>query len=255
VIAATPLPAVVCRDSDRAAWWSSIAPAYRPFTRLSPTSVQEERNPAALIERLNIFRAVVAEAQVQGMDASCIAAARAAVLEYMDASIERVRVLSSPSGVSSDALRAAEERLSRTDAGITAALWEVGVLQEADSPVAQGIARGSGALCGAAGWYAAVEPLRQQFDTFAAQIDVATMPASTVRGLINDMQAVAGNADALTIPACATVPNALRAAIMSETVSAYQSLLVGQRASADAALERAAAAQARYRAWQLWLNG
>lgn len=247
--------AVVCRDQDRATWWASITAAYRPFTRLTPASVQEERNPGALIERLNIYRAVVADAQVPGMDASCVSAARAAVLEYMDASIERVRALTTPGGVPSDVLRAAEARLTQTDAAITAALWEVGALQEADSPVAQGIARGSGAVCGAVGWYAAVEPLRQQFDTFAAQIDVATQPATTVRGLISDMQAVAGNADALDVPACAATPNALRAAIMNETIAAYQALLVGQRANADAAFARAQAAEARYRSWRVWLVG
>ncbi len=253
---ATPVQAaVVCRDQDRAAWWASIAAAYRPFTRLTPASVQEERNPGALIERLNIYRAVVADAQVPGMDASCVSAARAAVLEYMDASIERVRALTTPGGVPSDVLRAAEARLTRTDAAITAALWEVGALQEADSPVALGITRGSGVACGAVGWYTAVESLRQQFDTFAAQIDVATQPATTVRGLISDMQAVAGNADALDVPACAATPNALRAAIMNETIAAYQALLVGQRANADAALARAGAAEARYRAWQVWLVG
>ncbi|GEM_PF-3453976 len=250
---ATPIPD--CRPADLAAWWALQADNYADFTAVTPETIAAEDNPGALIQQLIFKQGYSSEVTVPNLPVPCYEDARASLLGLMDHTIERVRVLSAAGGVDPSALAFVEANLNDATAAMTGTLWQVGALVEADSPVALNVARGSGEGCGAATWYGQIEPIRVQFAGYADQIDVVALPATSVRELITNMQAVAGNADALTAPACASVPNQLRAAVMIDAIAAYTSLLSGQTANANQAFDRAASAEARYRAWAAWLAG
>lgn len=251
-----PLPTALptCEQADRAAWWAGVDLAYRQFTAITPEVIASIENREAYLERLRLQREFIVNFQTPGIDEGCIASARAAALAYADAVIERVRILTELTGVDPNALNDSDARLAEAEFAITLTLWEVGALVEPESPPALALARGSGAACGAAEWYAQVEPIRADFAATAAQIDVVAMQPTTVRSLITEMQALAASADALPVPPCALVPNQLRAAIMTDQVLAFESLLRGQNAVADEAMARAEVAEARYALWKAWLS-
>ncbi|MBK8022457.1 MAG: hypothetical protein IPK19_13775 [Chloroflexi bacterium] len=254
----TPVPE--CRAEDIQAWWQLQLDNYNTFTALTADTIRGEDNPAALLERLRLRREYSSAAAVPTLAEVCIAETRAALLTLFDAIMTWGRAIATAANplsdptTSRDALVAAESALIDARAGMTAALWEVGLLEEADSPAAEGVARGSGPACGFTGWLASVEPQYAQFKAYAVQIDVATLPASTVRELIGNMQAIQGNIAAVLVPDCAFTPSQLLQGAMAQQVTAFENQLAGRAQAGLDGLAEAARLETRFAAWAAWMG-
>ncbi|MBL8131510.1 MAG: hypothetical protein JNL42_06605 [Anaerolineae bacterium] len=249
---ATPVPE--CRPDDIQAWWALQQDNYDTFTALTPDAVLAEDNINALLERLRLRREYSAAATIPSLAEECIAGTRAALLSLFDATMIWGRALVGAPGTDPAALFQAEEALTGARAVMTAALWEIRIVEEAESPISENLARGSGAACGAAGWLEAVEPQFRALKEYAAQVDVVNLPASTIRELIGNMQAVQGNISQIVVPDCAFTPSQLLQGAMAQRITAYENQLAGRAQAGLDGLAEAARLEARFAAWMAWLG-
>jgi hypothetical protein len=178
----------------------------------------------------------------------CVEAARDALLRGLDAMIEASRALNS-----GDLTTVAQQQANANDAfaDLTVQLWLMGATADANAPTALGVARNSGAACGAQTWYTAVKLPHDAFFAAARQIDTATTSPTDARARLDTMALERGNAAAVETPQCAAQAQAhLLAALDSQTQSIEQRLAGG----ADTALDEYNRQYQLFLGWVRWLG-
>lgn len=245
----TPVPE--CNQADIDAWWALQQSNFNTFSAITPTTVTNEQNIPAYLERLRLQRDYSANIPSD----FCTEYAQQSLIRFLDATMEHVRALTAAPGTSQDSLPNAEAALDSARVTMTAALWDTNVVVEPDSPVAMGIERGSAEVCGAHLWLAQVDTIRSQFMGSYHQINVAVLSPTAVRDLITSMQGSMGNMANLTVPECAMEPNRLLQQSMENRISASENLLAARTDEANNQLAEAERLEARYEAWVVWLRG
>lgn len=245
----TPTPE--CRQEDTDRWWEQQKTMYNIFTTITPEFATSQQNPGAYVQQLGYQRGYSSNVPTN----PCTAIAQDALVRLEDATIARVSALTSPSGVDPNALAAAVSNLEMATADLTASLWELGIVQDDNSPVVAGVPRGSADACGAGTWLSQVETIFAQFNSYASQTDVASMQAPAVREQIDKMVAAQTNASQLPIPACANVPAQLLQEVMSQQISVFENQLAARPNAAAQAQDAVDRLTATFRAWVSWLKG
>ncbi len=241
----------VCDPEAAQDWWGLQQASYAQFTSITPSSVSEERNPAAYLERLRITREFAANIPSD----DCTALARTALLALYDAARARATALINFPGTPETALADAELAYNAANAELTSALWRAQIVSDENSPVALNIEQGSGSLCGASAWLRQVEPIYAEFLDNADQVDVVAQPPNTIRTLITTMEALRGNAEIITTTPCAQVPAQILLDAMNARLTTVSSQLQGDAAAMLAAQADYTRLDGLYRAWVLWLMG
>lgn len=228
------------------AWWNSqpIQDNYSYFTQQALEDARTATNISALAEQMRIRRSFVAN--YQAFD--CVSLARDPLLRAFDATIDAARALNT-NDTAAFTQQQANINTALTD--LTIALWALGANADPNAPAALGIARDSGAACGAQEWYTAVKPNVDAFYAAANQIDPLTTPASSARTLLETMSTERANAAAVSMPLCAVqAQGALLAALDSTSRSTEERLAGGSNPSAA----EAASQTIRFSAWLRWLG-
>lgn len=250
--AATSVPALPTLTPDLACagattWWNSqqISDNYTYFSVQALTDASDPARTAAVLEQMRIRRDFVANFPAD----PCVSSARDAMLRAMDATIEAARAAGAGDQAALRQKRTAQEQ---TFAVLTAALWAVNVDLDSDSAPAQGVARNTGASCGAQSWHDSIKSHVDTFQTTADQIDLTIMPESAVRPLINTMQAARDAIAALAPPICASHAQTL----LMGALNGYLQTLEGQIAERSASGDYSASTRQfnLYLAWLSWLG-
>lgn len=228
------------------AWWNSqqIQDNYTYFTQQALEEARTTTNISALAEQMRIRRSFVAN--YQAFD--CVSIARDPLLRAFDATIDAARALNA-----NDSAAFAQQQANVNTAltELTVALWALSANADPTAPAALGIARDSGAACGAQEWYTAVKPNVDAFYAAANQIDPLTTPASSARTLLDTMSAERANAAAVAMPLCAVQAQSALLSSLDNTVRSLEERLSG---GSNPSAAEAARQTIRFSAWLRWLG-
>ncbi len=229
---------------EMADWWNAQATVYASFSGLSVSNPPDQLPP--LIQRMRIWRDNAAAIPA----APCVESARGVLLNAYDFLIGAFESLNS-----GDVNAANSRSLMALGAlsDLYPALWNAGVATE-DSPVAAGIAGGSGFDCGASAWYDAAKLQREAFREAYQGLDLRTQPPNVIRQTLNTMTAVRANVDALETPECAATLERLMLDMMSSTIDSVQQGLSGNVAASAESLLDARRAELMLDSWIQWLG-
>lgn len=241
----TLTPDLTCASATT--WWNSqqISDNYAYFSTQAVNDARDSARLAALLEQMRIRRDFVANFPAD----PCVSEARDALLRAFDATIETARIVSNGDQAAFNQKQAAQAQAFAT---LTAALWAVNVNLDTDSAPAQGVARNSGAACGAQSWYDSVKPHEDAFFAAADQIDLTTMAESAVRPLIDTMQTERATISTLAPPICASPAHTLLLGALDSYVQALEQQIEARSASGD--YSAYANQNSLFLAWLYWLG-
>jgi len=241
---ASATPDTTCPTAP--AWWNSqqIQDNYVYFTQRALEEARTTDRIGALLEQMRIRRNFV-----QNFGAApCLSAAQAALLQGFDATIESARALNAGNTL---AYKEQQNIASSAFAALTVELWAFGANADPLAPPILGVARNSGAECGAQAWYSAVNPHTSAFYAAADQIDVVTTPPDVARPLLDTMQTERDAAAATETPQCAQQAQVHLLAALDNYRASIEQRLAG---SLDTAMSEHTRQNTIFNAWVLWLG-
>jgi hypothetical protein len=220
-------------------WWDQRAETFSRFLSVSPQTTPAADLPA-LLRRLEIGR----DSSASLPTPDCAAGAQSALLAGIDAIIGAVETQINGLGNPGGQMKMAYDAFS----DLLPTLWRAGIAAGNSSPVAQGVAIGSGSACGASAWNDLALDQRRAFENAFTQIDLDTMPPPAIRQNLNAMAAARGNVDTLNAPDCAVEPKRLLLESMDGALAYIEGRLGGDAAAGEALVQSYRAAML-YEAW------
>lgn len=228
-------------------WWTNQQNNYAYFIDQAIPEAQAENNIPALLVRWDARRGQVANFAGE----PCVEPARAALLRLIDSTSEAARAIQASN---TEQLAQQQANIAQANADLTVALWELNIDAGESSPISAGVARDSGASCGAADWYAQIKPQRDAFFNTASTIDIINNPPSAVRSSLDTLDVVISNISRITAPECAAVPLQLLNQSLTSYVTYLNELGAGNTTAADSAYAAYQTADALFMAWLNWLG-
>lgn len=241
---ASATPDTTCPTAP--AWWNSqqIQDNYVYFTQRALEEARTTDRIGALLEQMRIRRNFVENFGA----APCLAEAQIVLLRGFDATIESARALNAGNAL---VLKEQQAAASNAYAALTVELWAFGANADPLAPPILGVARNSGAACGAQAWHSAVKPHVDAFYAAADQIDVINSPPDVVRPLLETMQTERDAVAAAETPQCAQQAQTHLLAALDNYRASIDQRLAG---SMDTAMSVHTREKTIFNAWVLWLG-
>lgn len=234
-----------------APWWNSsqVQQTYLYFLNAAiPEARSSDRIPAQL-DSMGIKSSFVANYHDKNFpDDACVAPVRTDLVNGFNEITNAVRSVQTGDNAGVTQHQAAAEK---DFAQAIADLWSLDVNVDANAPPSVGVARDSGASCGAQDWYNTTKTQLDAFFNAGGQITVQSQP-NEVRAQMDNMNAVQATISTVTTPACVSKPQSILLDALNSDVEYYKQVQAGN--SGDAQLSDFQQKYRLFNAWMLWLG-